>query len=289
MKKTLLIVPLNDPEAMLISEIAEKLALDVFVSHQAHGATLDKLTTLPKRVEQGGYERVIVVEMPGEKTEKKIQKTGAELVIIDHHHYTGLDRAHHPKTGALLPSSLEQFIKLMRITDKKLENMGFDPRLVRGVGIMDRGYAWALKREGYTKKEVAEVFAYLDTLMASTQQPKQDARMRAQAKKIWAARTEWLGYEVMISSSTRPMRGPISRVIFEEVDVPVPVILVEQRRNLIYVQESEHGYELFKQFGGFTYGMDRNWGYKNEQGKPKVTLALVKQFLQTHHPGPHIA
>lgn len=287
MKKTLLVVPLNDPEAMLISAIAEELGMDQYKSKQAHGARLDRIRSLPKRLKEGGYERVIIVEMPGVKTERKIIKAGIELVIIDHHHYTDLDRAHHPKTGKLLSSSLEQFLKLMRVGDSKLKKMGFDPKLVRAVGIMDRGYVWALKRKGYSARDIERVFAYLDELMGIKRNAREERAKNKLAKKVWKARTEWHGYEVVVSNETEGLRGRISKFIFEEVGMPLSLILEEKKRNVIYVQESEHSYELFEQFGGFTYGMDRNWGYKNGKGVKQVGLAEVKAFLETHHPKKH--
>jgi len=35
-----------------------------------------------------------------------------------------------------------------------------------------------------------------------------------------------------------------------------------------------------RKFGGFTFGMDRNWGYQNTPGVSKVTLVDIKRFLK---------
>ena len=75
-----------------------------------------------------------MVEMPGPKAEARLRNIGVKLDIIDHHHYTGLSRAHDAK-GRLLPSSLEQFLAMFKITDRQLKSWGMNSRLVRGIGI----------------------------------------------------------------------------------------------------------------------------------------------------------
>src|SRR3989339_800204 len=106
-KKTVLIIPPNDAESVMIRKLADKLKLPVIESKQLHGASLDRGHDYVDAVKEGGYARVIVVEMPGPKTETEIRKMGIKLEIVDHHHYTGLSRAHDEK-GRLLASSLEQ-------------------------------------------------------------------------------------------------------------------------------------------------------------------------------------
>src|SRR3989338_4178592 len=130
-KQTVLVVPPNDPEAVLISKIAKALEIPRIKSGQPHGASLDKEPKILQKIREGGWERVVVVEMPGPKIEKRLREKGIEVVIIDHHRYDKLDRAVDPKTGKLLPSSLEQFLKILCITDQQLRTAGFDPKLVK--------------------------------------------------------------------------------------------------------------------------------------------------------------
>ncbi|MBT5807891.1 hypothetical protein HOI18_01305 [Candidatus Uhrbacteria bacterium] len=277
---TVLIVPPNDAEGVMIKEIAEKIGLPVIISHQLHGASLDKGHDYVQDVVDGGYKEVFVVEMPGVKAEKRFKKLGIKLNIIDHHHYTGLDRAHGPD-DKMLPSSLEQFLKLFKLTDVKLKKFGFDPKLVRAIGIQDRGYVWALMAEGYSKSEVKNVLKYMDKLTAHLHNPKTEARKRELAKKAWERRKKWGEFYVVTTRADVQLRPRLSRIIVETIGKPTPIIVVEWGRGLIYVQESPYAMELFNRFGGFTFGLDRNWGHRNEPGAKKVTLRDVKKVIET--------
>lgn len=279
-KNTVLIVPPNDPEAVQIYLMAKAMELQIIRSGQPHGATLDREPDVVKLVRDGGWKRVVVIEMPGPKSEEKLRAMGVEVVIIDHHHYTGLDRAHHPKTGKPLPSSLEQFVKLFRLTDARLKKLGFDPWFVRAVGIMDRGFVWALLKEGYKKKDLMDVVNYQRTLMALVRDPKNDEKKQKVAQKAWDAREEWNGFFIVTDKSDQQIRNRISLIAALERGEPTPLIVVEKKRGLIYVQESGQGMKLFETFGGFTFGMDRNWGYRNVKGQAKVMLADVKKILE---------
>jgi hypothetical protein len=276
-----LVAPPNDPEAVMIFELAKKMRLPTIESLQPHGATLEKEPKLIEKLTNGGWKRIVIVEMPGRKTEENLRRLGFQVTIIDHHHYTDIDRAHDPNTGHLLPSSLEQFLNLLRITDAKLRVFGFDPKLVRGVGIMDRGFVWALREEGYQDDEIKRVLAYQKKLMGKRLNARLEARKDALARKAWKRRTVWNGYTLVVDESSTELRPRLSLIIALEVKRPLPLIVVEKKRGLLYVQETPHAMALFKKFGGFTFGMDRNWGYKNERGKTPVTLQDVQRFLVT--------
>lgn len=279
MNKTVLIVPPNDAEAILISRIAGKLGLPMIESKQTHGASLDHGREYVALVKKGGYKKAVVVEMPGPKTERRLRQAGIDLHLIDHHHYTGLDRAHDPKTGRLLPSSLEQFLRMFKVTDAKLRSLGFDPKLVRGIGVMDRGFIWALREEGWSRKEIDRVLTFHDGLLSAIHNPKTEARKQALAQRAWARRKKWQKYFVVESRADIQLRPRLSRIVAQKIGKPTPLIVIERGRGLIYVQESDHAMDLFRTFGGFTFGLDRNWGYRNEKGKPRVTLRHVKRAL----------
>ena len=277
---TVLIIPPNDAEAIMITKLAESIGLPVLKSGQTHGASLDKGKDVVAVVKKAKYKTVIVVEMPGIKTEEKLRKLGVELIIIDHHHYTGLDRAHDPKTHKLLLSSLEQFLKLFKLTDAKLKVLGFDPMLVRAVGVMDRGYIWALQDEGYTKKQIELFLKFHDDLIASLLNPKTEAQKNRATETAWKNKIPWNGYFIVESNADVQLRPRLSRIVALELGKPTSLIIVEHRRKLIYVQESPHAMKLFKAFGGFTFGLDHNWGYHNEPGKKHVGLKEVKKILE---------
>ncbi|PJE76946.1 hypothetical protein COV05_02010 [Candidatus Uhrbacteria bacterium CG10_big_fil_rev_8_21_14_0_10_48_16] len=279
-KKTVLIIPPNDAEAVMIQQIAQKLGLPIIESKQFHGSSLDKGHDYVKDVKDGGYSRVIVVEMPGLKAEKKLRKMGVKLDVIDHHHYTGLSRA-HDEHGKLLPSSLEQFLKMFKVTDAQLTTWGYKPKLVRGIGIQDRGYVWALQDEGYSKEEIQDVMAFHDSLVAHLHNPKTEARKEQLAKSAWDRKKKWREFFVISTRADIQLRPRLSRIVVQEIGKPTPMIIVEHGRGLIYVQESPYAIQLFERFGGFTFGLDRNWGHKNEKGKKQVTLREVKQAIET--------
>ncbi len=281
-KKSVLIIPPNDAEAMMIRVLADKLKLAVIESKQLHGASLDKGHDYVGEVKTGGYTHVIVVEMPGPKAETCLRKMGVTLAIIDHHHYTGLSRAHDEK-GHLLPSSLEQFLAMFKITNTQLKKWGLDPRLVRGIGIQDRGYVWALQDEGYSKKEIAQVMAFHDALTAHLHNPKTEARKDRAAKFAWAQRKKWREFWVVTTRADVQLRPRLSRMIAEKIGKPTPLIIVEHGRGLIYVQESSYALHLFERFGGFTFGLDRNWGHKNVPGETVVSLRDVKRAIDAIH------
>lgn len=279
LKKTVLIVPPNDAEAILIQKIAKKLGLPTIESGQLHGASLDAGHDYVSQVLEGGFTTAIVVEMPGLKSEALLRRNGVRVIIIDHHHYTGIARAHDEK-GELLPSSLEQFLELFKLTDAKLKKMGMDPRLVRGIGIQDRGYVWALIDEGYSKKEVKEVLAYMDELTAHLHNPKTEARKRTLAQAAWKRRKKWKEFWVVTTRADVQLRPRLSRIIVDKIGKPTSLIIVEHGRGLIYVQESPYAMKLFERFGGFTFGLDRNWGHKNTPGQKAVTLRDVKKVIE---------
>ena len=281
LKSTVLIIPPNDAEALLITELAEKIGLPTITSGQLHGASLDKGThDIVAQVKEGGYKTVVVVEMPGPKTEAKLRVLGVDLHIIDHHNYTDLDRGHDPKTGKLLASSLEQFIKLFKITDARLKQFGYDPRTVKGIGVMDRGYVWALQDEGYSKKELKIVLDFHDKLLAPLTNSATEARKEQAAYNAWLRKTPWKQFFVIESSANIQLRPLISRIVALEIGKPTPLIVVERARQLIYVQESKYAIDLLEKFGGFTFGLNRNWGFQKEKGKRDITLADVKRAIE---------
>lgn len=285
MRPTLLIVPPNDPEAVLIWHIAQAMHLPIIRSRQGHGASLDKEKEIVKRVRKHEVERVVVIEMPGPKTEEVLKAEGYEVVVIDHHQYTGLDRARNPKTGRFLPSSLEQFLRLFRLTDEKLTRLGFDPRMVRAIGIQDRGYMWALVKEGYEWKDMRAVFAYMDELMSEIHDPTKEAAKMALAQAAWNARRKWKDLFIVEGHGSMSLRVRLSRIVALARRKPTPVIVLEHDRKFIYVQDSPYAQALFAVFGGFTFGFGGSWGYKNERGKPRVWLREVQEAIDQARAG----
>jgi len=280
-KKTVVIVPMNDAEAILIAQVAEKKGFDVLRSHQRHGASLDQGRDYVEIIKNGGWKRVMVVEMPGVKTEEQIRALGCELIIIDHHNYTGLERAFDPHSHRVLRSSLEQFLRAARITSIQLKQWGFSARLVKGVGLFDRGFIWALQKEGYTKKEIKDVLHYEEELVGDSRPSREDQQRVAAVKKAWEQRKKWKRFFLVENNSQYLLRGSLSLFLAQEFGKPVPLVLWERQHQRFYVQETKDAQTLYKHFGGFTYGTQQNWGYRNDQERKKLNMQEVLDFLES--------
>jgi hypothetical protein len=278
-RKTLVIVPPNDEEAYVIADLADRLGFLVHRSAQRHGARLESEPGIFERVKKSGADTVVIVEMPGPDLEKDIQALGKHLILIDHHNYTDLDRA-HDVSGAPLPSSLEQFLHLFDVDDETLRSFGYHPRFVRGVGLWDAGYLWALLDAGYTKGEIEAFLKFKDELAARVDSPEVLPRHQEAAAKAWAAREPFANMLVVISEDPGAhIRSGVSRLAATTFWKPTPMMISERAGRRLYVQETDRALDLFHRFGGFTFGTDRNWGYDNEVEKEKITLADLKAFF----------
>lgn len=278
MERTVLLIPTNDPEAVLIFQIATALGIPTLQSGQPHGAVLEREKDLLQKIRASGATRVVIVEMPGLETEKAIRQAGIDLEIIDHHQYTDLDRAHDAK-GRELPSSLIQFLKRFRIMDAKLKRLGFDPRLVRGIAILDQGFVWLALKRGYAWREIHRLFAYTDELMGSVRNMRDEEAKREVAQRAWDKRRRWKKYFIVEGEGNLSLRPRLSRIVALARRKPTPLIVIEHGRGFIYVQETDKAQKLFDHFGGFTFGEHHNWGYKNAGAKKKVTVDDVLKVL----------
>lgn len=277
--KTLLIVPPNDEEAYLIAELGEKKGFQIYRSVQAHGARLERETGLMDRIIASQALRVIIVELPGPEVEEKIRTTGRDVVIIDHHNYADIERAYGAH-GELLPSSLEQFLRIASIADADLMLWGYDPLLVRGIGLWDAGYLWQVLEAGYSHEEVERVIAFKDHLSEAVGAPDTFPLNRTEARRAFAEREPFGEAFVVVSGHpTAQIRSSVSRLFATTYWKPTTVIMSERNGKRLYVQETDRAVDLFHHFGGFTFGTDRNWGYDNETEGEPVTLAQVKAFL----------
>jgi len=271
-KSTVLICPRNDEEALMILKLAEKLELAVIVSKQPHGAKLDRERDLLDRIRSIALEakHVVIVEIPGPEAEEVLRSAGLDVSIIDHHRYDGLDRMKQE-------SSLEQFRAMFEIDDDRLVEWGFDAAMVRSVGVIDRGFVWALKDAGYVGDDRKKALAYYRTL---TEELGVDRREKeeAAAKVAWEAREERDGVIIIQGAEDRvSIRDALSFIIASEFEEPQPVLIIQGERRM-YMQDTPKAMALYKAFGGFTFGQDRCWGILKEDGNlPSVdeVLAIV--------------
>lgn len=268
----LLLCPKNDEESLQILKIALAARIPTVVSDQPHGARLYNEPNLIARLKQADPEArsVAIVEIPGVSVEKELQLIGYEVVIIDHHRYNELDR--------MQPlSSLEQFLIAFEFDDAKLVALGFDPVLVRGVGLIDRGFVWELKKEGLSPADQKRIRDYYVNLMNELGSPA--AGSVEEAKRAWDAR-EQIG-ELMVVKSRRAdvkIREALSFVLADLFDEP-PQVLIFEGNGQIYLQDSDFAPKLHQAFGGFTFGQDRCWGFQPEPDQLAPSKEAILQLL----------
>jgi hypothetical protein len=178
-----------------------------------------------------------------------------------------------------LKSSLEQFLEMFDLSDRRLREFGFEAPLVRGIGILDRGFIEGLRREGYSVGEIKKIFAYQKKLLRPFVDPREEKKYDRAAAAAWKNRQKRNGHFIVIGHTKEGFRRHLSHHVFEKIGQAAPIVLDERGRGMISVQSSPAAERLFKRFGGFTFGEKGNWGYKNGPGRRKITLKDVLRFL----------
>ena len=270
----ILITPANDPESLLISDIATALGIPILMSAQPHGARLEREPDLVLRIREVNphAKTLIIVEIPGPAIEEELEVAGFRVVIIDHHRYDGIDRMRQT-------SSLEQVIAYFAVDDALLRTHGFDPTLVRGVGAIDRGFVWELAADGLTEHDQRRVRAYFRDLSLRVGGGWEDEER--EARKAWGTKREEAGMFVVESERTdMSIRAALSFILADEIGAPHPM-LIRQGDWRVYVQDSVDAKRLYETFGGFTFGRDRCWGFSAEQGKPTPSIDAILDVIRS--------
>ncbi len=220
MAETILLCPRNDEESLLILKIAAAAQIPSVVSPQPHGARLGHEDNLVYRLKQVSLtaRRIVIVEIPGPDIERELEELGYEVVIIDHHRYNDLDR--------MQPlSSLEQFLQVFALDNDRLVALGFDPELVVGVGMIDRGFVWELKKEGLPLAAQKRIRAYYVSLMQELGGPSEEAW--AEAKRAWEARQARGDFFIVRSERNDvKIREALSFLLADEYTEPPQVLIV---------------------------------------------------------------
>ncbi|MFA5945608.1 MAG: hypothetical protein WC802_01705 [Patescibacteria group bacterium] len=272
--KTILLCPKNDEESVLILQIAKSAGIPTVVSPQEHGAKLELEKDLEERLKKANPQAstIVIVETPGPEREQELEKAGYEVIIIDHHRYEGLNRMKQE-------SSLDQFLVLFELDDAKLEELGFDPFLVKGIGMMDRGWVWELAKEGIEKADRKRIMDYYQSLLEDMGGLK--------TGDVESARTAWDGREVrdgviiVRSTSNDPavhIRQALSSILAENFDEP-PVTLVVEGNGRIAVQDTDKATKLHEKFGGYVFGKDLCWGFAPTVERPAPSVGSILKVL----------
>ncbi len=233
LERVVLVCPRNDAESQTIMHLAEKLRMTIIVSDQKHGATLDKESDIAHKVDATPKQEVWIVEIPNAAVEETLRTQGLAEEVIDHHRYGSLDRT-QSANGATLPSSLEQFMAKTHITDAELTVWGYDPKTIRGIGIMDHGFVQGLRDRQYDQTDIAQVIAFRQQLAAEVD-PQYPARVRA-AEQEWACRREQDGFTIVESTLSYDARAVISEAAMKEGKDTDPMIISVMSGTKFYVQ-----------------------------------------------------
>jgi len=268
---SLLLCPQNDVESREIVKIAEAFTIPTIVSQQPHGATLDMELNLIGRIREANpiAHDVVIVEMPSPATEDNLRELGFDVHIVDHHRYEAYDRMK-------AESSLEQFRKLFGIDDVALSMMGFDPVLVRGVGLIDRGFVWELAKENVSNADRKRMVTYYREETRKLSANRRDEE--AEALRAWSERKHD-GDVIIVRSDVADLsiRDAISFLVAEEYAMP-PVVLIYQPKRVVYMQDTPTALTLQQTFGGFTFGQNLCWGRPLKDGE----LPSVEEVLAAH-------
>ncbi len=271
---TVLLVPENDVESQTILEIATKVGIPILKSEQPHGARLANEPNLLARLDHSTnqvanhstnpvdiHRRLAIVEIPGPLLEESLRQAGWEVIIIDHHRYDELDRR-NPL------SSLEQFLVIFQITPADLDNLGFDPRIIFGLGVMDRGFVWGLSPAGFSISESAQVrveYRRRKNLLKG-----ENAILIQSVKRAWETREQQDGvYIIRSDNKEHHIREEISFLLAESHELPPPAIIYEGDGR-VTVQDCAQAPLLFTHFGGYTFGNDLCWG-REANSHPTLT------------------
>lgn len=273
-KTIVLVVPKNDPESLLITQLAEAFHIPTVISDQPHGARLEREADLRGRIHAVNPQAktLVIVEIPGPVIEEELGAAGYHVVIIDHHRYDGLDRM-QPR------ASLEQFLAYFEIDDEALLDNGFDFMLVRGVAAIDRGFIWELQADGYSAEDQHRIRTYFRDL--SLRVGGEWKEEEAEAWRAWHMKRDVDGVFIVETKRTDiSLRAALSFILADEIGQPHPM-LIRQGDWRVYFQDSDKAKYLYEAFGGFTFGKDRCWGFSAEEGRPLPSNDAILEVVRS--------
>lgn len=269
---SIIICPRNDVESMTIVALAAALHIPCIVSEQPHGATLDAEPNLVDRIREINpvAHDIAIVEMPNISTEDKLRELGFDVHIVDHHRYESLDRMRKE-------SSLEQIRELFDMDETTLAVAGFDPVLICGVGLIDRGFVWELVKENVPEVDRKRMIAYYREQLAVLDPDRKEEE--TEAKKAWKNRKTIENVLIVTSEKADlSIRDTISFCVAEEFSEP-PVVVIYQPGRIVYVQDTPTALALQQTFGGFTFGQNLCWGRAIDADG---SLPSVEEVLSAH-------
>lgn len=267
--RTVLLCTKNDPESLMITEIAEALHIPLLISSQEHGARLECEPELQKRIiaVNACATRVVIVEIPGPDEEKRLVQAGYDVVIIDHHTYSDLDRMQ-------MQASLTQFLAFFEISSEELQVHGFNPAIIRGIALIDQGFLWELYRSELTQEEQRcaqeAYFARKCKIHPHT------SRIFMHAREAWEMREKRARCVIVRVAHEPGIREAVAWIIAENYPQNPPTSIVVEGDMRISVQEYAEAGQLFAAYGGFLFGNGRCWGMVGKGCSQQVDEIIAK-------------
>lgn len=214
--ETTLIIPDNDGEAHLTIEIARRLWVDVRVSRQGWGATLEAARAQNPEILASTRKGVWLFEIPGKAVERDLEQGGTKVVVLDHHYYRDEDRTQPT-------CSLEQFLEMLGVTDEQLEALSLDPRFVQSVAVNDREYIYGLREAGFSEEEIRRVREY--DMRAQLGERYEDALRLNEA--IYARRTRAGNVTILRTTGEESVSPAVDRIVLDHPDEVAKILSVK--------------------------------------------------------------
>lgn len=282
-KNVVLVIVKNDPESYVTARLAELAGISTVVLEASRmGVSLDNHPEAFEQIIQSGKKEVWLFELPGPEMEASLCGS-MKVVIIDHHWYSdlGLDRSWDGR-GKPLPSALEQFVALAGITPREVASWDFDPRTIRGIGLVDAKFVPGLREAGYSPREIERVMDMRDEILRDTTRNFHESRRRAAV--AWNARSRTERYWLVKAGGAVP--GAVQYWMWKDDCDEDPLVVVAPDDNVHTARHVpwrvvEHVVNAFPGAKVFGFGTHNCVGVDNRHGHRHVTADEFLAALNT--------
>lgn len=262
LNNTSFICPRNDAESATIIDVLKRHNFDVRISRQKTWfCPLDKE---PNETFDNLKENVVIVELPGLKSEEKLAKSH-KVIIVDHHGYPSLGiNRENPK------SSIEQIADLIGYELDHFE---------RGVSINDQEYIYGLVKNSYSEDEIKKIRALDLRMQGYTEEEfrinKEDQQNPTfYAPDIYHYETRIPKYSFLIDLHVIQQKGRFTNIV-------ITGFADEKKKQLIFFSGSMDRINELKKLGGYSKQSNEQYGLWGgyENGLEKVDLKRAMEII----------
>ncbi len=261
-KDTTIICPCNDAESATVIGILRRQGFDVRISKQKTWfCPLDKE---PDETFDGLKTTVVIMEMPGLETEKRLSEKH-KVIIVDHHGYPslGINRENSK-------SSIEQIADLIGYELDNFES---------GVSINDQEYIYGLVKNDYSENEIKKIRAldlkmqgYTDEEFRINQEDQQNPTFYE--PDIYHYETRIPKYSFLIDLHVIQQKGRFTNIV-------ITGFADEKKKQLIFFSGSMDKINELKKLGGYSKQSNGQYGLWGgyEDGLEKVDLKRAMEII----------